>query len=819
MIRDLFHDLRQAIRSLRRQPGFVVTAVTILALGLGAATAMFSMLDALLLRPLPFAESERLVRIHRTMAADSADSVDRMHTPGGYFAYRAEGGVFEGVAAIAMSDTSVDLDPGQPPEMMWGARVSPDYFPVFRVQPRLGRLFVPEEYQAGRGGVVLLSSQLWESRFASDPGIVGRTVRLDGQPFTVIGVMPPELHDPIRFWSRGLLWRPLDFGAAAQNDHEHHWLRLIARLKPGVSWATAQAAASAVAARLEVDHRTGSGARLMAPQATGALDVAGARVVWLSMGLAVFVLLIASVNMAGLQLARLATRGHDLAVRVALGAGRGRLVRELLTENLLLCAVGGGLGLLVAEWCTGLLASRMSIGWRRATVGVPAQLDARVVGFALLLMVLTALVAGTVPAWLSASRAVAQTLRAGGRGASEGSSSWSRLRQGLVVTEMALALVLLAAGGLFVRGLHGFVARDPGWTVDHLLTALVNLPGPRHRGEPGAAFLDRLQQRLTTLPGVQSAAVADGLPLWENGQPVRSLWVLGTPAPRPGEGPTTFSYAVTPSYFRTVGLALREGRLFIDADRRSQEAVAIVSESMARQLWPGGSALGKRLGTPASDPARPDHWQTVIGVVSDARFAATLSTPSTPFQLYEPLEAPGDAMLVLRTRGLPESLTADLRRSVAELDSEVSLFEIHGARVLADRTLGNVALIAWVLFGFAALGLLLSALGVYGLFSGYVVQRTREIGVRMALGAQSRQVLGFVLGKGLRLALAGGALGVAAALAVVPVLTSVASELPAQGPVAVIALALALIVVALFACWLPARRAAAMDPMVALRRE
>jgi putative ABC transport system permease protein len=615
---ELARDLHVAARTLHRQPGFTAVAVTILALGLGGATTMFSIVDALFLRPLPHDEPDRLVRINRTLATDrSADSIDRLHAPGAYLAYRAQRDVFEAVAAIDMGAKRIEIHRDQPPELMLGAAVGPDYFTVFRVQPRLGRLFSPEEHQPGSNPVVLLSSQLWQSRFGSDPAVVGRPVRVDGVPRTVIGVMPPQLHDPLRYWSRGLLWTPLTLAAGAENDHQSHWLRLIARLSPDVPLASARSAVAAIAARLEADHPTRSTARLVTPQETGALDLGGERVVWLSMGLGVFVLLIACINLAGVQLARLATRGHDLAVRAALGAGRGRLMRQLITESVLLSALGGALGLLLAHWCTDLLAARITVGWRWVTAGLPAAVDGRVLGFALVLVLATAVVVGAVPAWLSARQAVGQALRSGGRGTPGGGGSWPRLRQALVISEMGLALTLLAAGGLFLRGLQRFVEQDLGWDADGLLTARIDLPGPGHRGEQGATFLEELQRRLAALPGVESAAVAGDVPIWENGQRPEGVWLQETPRPRPGEGPAAFANAVSPDYFRTLGLARHEGRLFTAADRLSQ-GVVIINASMARELWPGQSALGKRLGDARGDPQRANYWRTVVGVPARA---------------------------------------------------------------------------------------------------------------------------------------------------------------------------------------------------------
>jgi putative ABC transport system permease protein len=811
-------DLRVATRKLIRQPGFTALALMILALGLGAATAMFSVVDALMLRPVPFPEGERMVRIYRTIATDH-DSGDKGPSLRAFLEFQGLTDIFEGVAAVHMRDMRFESRPGELPDMMWAGDVTREYFSVLKIKPRLGRLFTPDEYQRGRDQVVVLSSQLWQARFGGDPSIVGRRIRLNDDSYTVVGVMPPEAHEPMRFWSRALLWKPREFFGGAANDDFVPLMRLIARLKPGVSIERAQAATQAVVTRLERERPTGSGVRLVPPQKDG-LDVAGRRSTWLALGLGIFVLVIACINLAGIQLARLATRGQELAVRMALGAGRGRLVREMVAETLLISLVGGALSLPVAQQFTHMIASRITIGYVRASVGAPAHLDFRVFAFAIGLVLVTAIVVGALPAWLSARRAIAGTMRKAGRGAIDG--SWPRLRQSLVVAQMALALMLLAAGGLFLRGLHRFGQRDPGWKVDGLLTARLSMRGPQYEGEHRAPFIDKLERRLAALPGVESAALNWTLQLWSNWY-TEDFWLLGTERPRPGQAPRAYPNSVTPAYFRTVGIELREGRLLASTDGPGSEPVAVVNETMARTLWPGQSALGKRIGNAGGDPARPGHWKTIVGVVSDAHPAATLTPAETRFQVYyslyslaQPMFPP---MVVVRTTGPPEALAADLRRAIAEVDPTLPVYEVHSARSLVDRTLTNYSLLAWTLFGFAVLGLVLSALGVYALFSGYVVQRTREIGVRMALGAQTGHVLRLVLGKGARLALLGGLLGVAGALVVAPLLSAAASELPAHEPVAVAVLALALIAVALFACWLPARRAAALDPMVALRQE
>jgi predicted permease len=540
------------------------------------------------------------------------------------------------------------------------------------------------------------------------------------------------------------------------------------------------------------------------------------RVAWLAMGLAVLVLIVACINLAGLELARLAGRGPEYALRMALGASPGRLVRQALAESFVVGALGGLFGIAVAGVCRQLLMPYLGFGYIHGLYAAPVEipLDARVLGLAVVLALVSSVAIGLVPGRLSARAPIGDTLRQGGRGTIHGSQP--RLRQGLVVAEMAMALVLLTAGGLFLRGLHRFVDRDLGWQVDGLLTGVVSVT--KVSGGPRMEFIERLRQRIEVLPGVDRSSISSALPILP-GQAGDGFLVEGAPPPVPGRAPVRYVTAVTPGYFATLGIALRDGRLFTTADGPSTMPVVIINEAMARHLWPGQSPIGKRIGSVVGEPA----WRTIVGVVSDVRLAALLSEPNTAFQTYLPVrQAPTTLSwlnLALRTRQPPETLIADLRRAVAELDPDLPVYEPRSARGVMDGALGTFSLMGWILSCFAMLGLVLSALGVYGLFSGFVVQRTREIGVRVALGAQRGDVLLLVLGKGLRLALLGAAIGLAGAFTVAPVLTAAAAELPAQDPIAVVVLALILIAVALLACWLPARRAAALDPMVALRRE
>jgi putative ABC transport system permease protein len=809
----MLNDLRFALRKLRRQPGHTALAVAVLALGLGAATATFSLVNAAVLRPLPFPEPHQLVRVNEVVGHRNNYMVSSAH----FLAYRAENAVLDGMAAVDMRQTSV-AEVGQPPEAAWALYVSADFFPLLRVRPQLGRAFFPEEDQPGRNRVVVLSHRIWQDRFGGDHGIVGRSLRVGEETVTVVGVMPATFFDPLRRWTRVELWRPMALGPRVLGSGGNRELEVVARLEPGVSLGEAQAHLSTVAARL--DTTTPRRMRLKPLGAKAGLSGDSEAAIWLTLGLAIFVLLLACVNLAGIQLARLAGHAHERAIRLALGAGLARLVREGVAESLLVSVAGGGLGILLASWATELVGRRLVIGGNQVTVGLPVELDGRVLAFAGALVLTSALVVGTVPAWLGRREAVIDGLRKGGPGTPDRSSSSPRLRQALVVAEMAMALVLLAGGGLFLRGLQRFVAADPGWNVEGLLTGRINLPGTRYPTYGArAAGLQRLEERLASLPGAEHAALASNVPITRGGR--SELVVEGAPPAAPGLAPTHYDNCVSPAYFATLGIALREGRLFTAGDGSENLAVAVINETMARDLWPGRSPLGKRITFAEGDATSATYWKTIVGVVADVRYRGDLEDPKSRFQVYYPLRqaVPGRVYVVLRARGDPEALAPALRRAVAEVDADLLVYELLGARTLMDRQLTNFRLAAWVTFAFAGLGLLLSALGVYGLFAGFVAERTREIGVRMALGARAGQVLGLVLRKGLRLAAAGALLGALGALALFPVLRAVAYELPAPEPTALVALPLLLIAVALLACWLPARRAAALEPMVALRQE
>jgi putative ABC transport system permease protein len=813
MISDLLRDLRVALRGLVREPVFSVTAILILALGMGATTGMFSLMNTLLLRNLPYPESEGLVRLYRTAGRDS---VALPHSSPTFRDYRDQNSVFNGLAAFFHTNASL-ADEERPPEPVAAMGVTADFFSILQVKPLRGRLFLAEENRFDHHRVVIVSAEFWQTRLGGDPNVIGRQVRIDGMSVTVVGVMPPGFNHTA-LWGQVDLWRPA--GYFPTNDRNTHWLQILGRLKPGVSLSAAQAHMNMIAAGLDRTYGTKSGVRVAPLQESGENET-GKRIGWLSMSLASFVLLIVCINLAGVQLVRLTGRGHEHAVRCALGASRWRLMRQFMAESLLLSALGGGIGLLVASWAIDLIGNRMLVG--SAQVPVDIRLDGHVLAFGAVLGVFTTLAVGIVPAWLTSRTTVSSMLRSGGRGTT--AKSHAGLRQALVVAEMALALILLTAGGLFLRGLQHFVARDPGWRVDGLMTARITLPSSRYaKGAPmdvfrdrSRRFFDRLQQELPTLPGVTDSAISVALPLWSFR--TIEMELQGRPV-APGQEPIRYVNGVSADYFKTLGIGLVEGRVFTPSDGGDGAPVIIINQAMAHHFWPGQSALGKQIGGWPAPRSSPSYWRTVVGVVADVRFAADLAAPVSRFQTYVPWrDVVGPvAMLALRTSGGGlESVAGELRRRVASLDSELPIHELLTARRVVDNALANFLVTGWVLLGFAVLGLCLAALGTYGLFSGFVAQRRQEIGLRIALGAQRYQVLWFVLGKGLRIALLGAGLGVAAALLVVRLLRSTVGELATQEPFAVAALASVLVLVALFACWLPARRAAALDPIKTLR--
>jgi putative ABC transport system permease protein len=802
----LQRDVGHALRSLRKTPGFTMIALLTLALGIGVNTSMFSVLNALQWRT-PYPDDERLVRLFRT----TPQSPFILLSAANFLDVRAQATAFAQLAAVTWVDYGL-AEPGQPAERLRGLNVTADFFPMLGIAPEIGRTLTAEDDQPGKNDVVVLSYAAWQRFFGGDPAVRGRQLRLSGETVTVVGVMP-ERFEWVNLWSHIDVWRPMAFSDGTRVDRSRNFLNAVGRLKPGVTLAQAQAEMTVIGQRLAADYpAANAGNKLqILPLARSVQDPIQARLTWFVVALAGFVLAIACVNLANLQFARHAARVREQAIRAALGASRGRLMAAVLVESVLLSLLGGAVGLLLAFWCNDVLSRRMVYD---SVPGIPIALDWRVLAFAFFVANATGLAFGLLPAWFASRPDVQDALKQGSRG-STASRAQHRWRHALIVAEVALALILLSSAGFFLRGLDGFATRERGWKTENLLTAYVALPAARYPDDAALlAFYERLQTRLGALPGVERASLSWTLPFYSLGS-TQFFLVEGWPPPAAGSELRREIGTVSPEYFETLGIPLVAGRNFTAADLNGPGRL-LVSEAMARQLWPGESPLGKRIRHP--DRA---EWLEVIGVVGNVGTATNLEHPAATYQTYRLLARdPGrNLALALRSTGEPANLAEAVRRAVAELDPELPLLNLRPASLTIALNLGNFTLGGWLLSGFALLGLLLAALGLYGVISGSVTQRTHEIGIRMALGAQVHDVLRLVLGQGLRLTLLGAAIGIAGSVGMGRVLAAMIPAFPAAEFLTGAGVTLVLLIVALTASWLPARRATKVDPMVALRAE
>jgi len=680
------------------------------------------------------------------------------------------------------------------------------------VAPALGRVFKPEEFEPGADNVVVLTDRFWARRFGSDPSIVGRKIQLDGKSVEVVGVMPPGFEHPI-LWGPIDIWQPLAFAPDRKTNRGNNYLSIFGRLKPGVTIQQAEQSMVTLAGNIGKQNKSNEGESVrLEPLQRSMSDSIGRTVMWFTFGLSAFVLLIACANLANLQLVRTAARARELAVRAALGAGRWRLLRHSLTESIILALIGGTVSLVIALAAVRFISARLFTNLPGASV----QLDYKVFGFALFASLVTGVLFGTVPAWLASRADLNLALRENSRGSTAGRSQ-NRLRHTLIIGEVAFAMVLLAAAGLFLRGLQRFLNTDPGWRVDGVLTANMSLRGDKYKEDKQrVVFLTELENRLRALPGVQHAAIGESNPVFGFNSS-SSFLVEGRPEPPPDKLPEMFYEPVSGDYFETLGARLQQGRTFNASDTSDHPAVVIINETTAHTFWPNESPIGKRV---SSTGQKRDYFE-IVGVVNDLAFPGYLGEPYTRYEAFVPVTqaAPAYLTLVLRTSSNPEALSNSLRSAVASLDPDQPVYRIRTARSSVDSGLGSISLLGNLLGAFAAVGLILAAIGIYGVVSYTVVQRTGELGIRMALGAQSRDVLWLVLGKGALLILVGALFGIAGAYGVSKLLFAYIPSLPTRDPLIVALTGATLAVVALLACYIPARRATRVDPLVALRSE
>jgi putative ABC transport system permease protein len=803
MLELIIKDLRYAFRMLRRKPGFTAVAVLTLALGIGGNTAIFSVVNAVLLRALPYPEADRLVSVYESLPQGGTGSVSVPNL----LDWRAQSDAFTGIAAYQYGD--FNLREEQQPVRAIGATVTANFFEVLGATPQAGRGFLEGEDQAGRDRVVVLSDRLWRRSYGADPSIVGGDILLGGEKYQVVGVMPPSAQFPSASVE---LWVPLVFSERQLASRGSHAFLVLARLKPDVSFEQAQEQMSTIGRVLEQQHpaqQEGRGVTLARVEEEVVRGVRPALLMLL--GAVGFVLLIACTNVANLLLARAASRRKEVAIRSALGAGRWRLVRQFLTESVLLALLGGAAGLLVARWTLQAL-STLASGYL-ARPGEVA-LDWKVLGFTAALSLLTGVVAGLAPA-LHVSRAdVQETLKESGNAGSSARGTW--LRSGLAVAEVAAALVLLVGAGLLVKSFLRLRQVETGLRPEGVLTMRVSLPAARYdTAEKTARFYREVLERVSALPGVEGAGVINLLPIHQYGNN-GEIQVEGREPLPPGRVPLTEYRRASAGYFKTLGIPLLEGRLFEPADEADGVLNLVVSRELVRTFFPEGDALGKRIrGGGGTGP-----WWTIVGIVGDVKQSG-LTQPSRP-ELYFPYTAGRvDGMtLVVRTAAPdPAEMTAAVRREVQAVDPNQPVYNVRTMEEVINLSITNLRLNMTLLSIFAGLATLLAVVGIYSVMSYLVTQHTREIGIRVALGAQPANILKLVLGQGLSLTLVGVAVGALAAFGLTRLMSSFLYEVGGNDPLTYVSVSLLLTVVALVACYIPARRATKVDPLVALRYE
>jgi len=803
MMQTLWQDLRYGARMLLRNPGFTLIAVLTLALGIGANSAVFSVVNSILLRPLPYRDSDRLVTIGHSYS--KLNMIGPVSAPA-FFDYRDQSAVFE--SAALFSGTNRNLTGQGEPERLSGQRVSASYFPTLGVQAILGRTFSPEEDQQGHHRVVALSYGLWQRRFGSDPAVLGRTLTLDGESYTVVGVMPASLYGETEIWVPVALTP--EEAALRQWNH----LSMVARLKPGVSLQQAQTAMNTLADRLRQQYPQiySGGSWGIAVKSLFEESVGEIRRALLVLLVAVsFVLLIACANLTNLLLARSATRRKEVAIRAALGAGRLRLVRQLLTESLLLALLGGGFGLLLSLFGVDLLVA-LNHGniprWQE--IGV----DGRVLTFTLAVSLMTSALFGLAPALQSSKIELTAALKEGGRSSVSGFRSFG-LRNLLVVSEVALALVLLVGAGLLLRSFARLLEVNLGFQPQNLLTMQVSLPTSKYgTPEQRRAFYEQALGQIRALPGVVSAGAVSNLPL--SGAMTSSGFTI--------EGHQTMQRELYPAdprsasseYLQTMSIPLLRGRYFTERDRAGAPEVVIIDEVLARRYFPNEDPLGKRLAVEGPG------WREIVGIVGQIKYKGL--DVDYQGQLYFPhAQDPWRGMyrmnLVVRTTAEPMSLVSAVRGAIQRVDKDQPVYRVMAMEQLVADSVAQRRFSMFLLGLFAALALLLAAVGLYGVLAYSVTERTHEIGVRMALGAQRRDVLKLVVGHGLMLALTGVAIGLVASFVLTRLMKNLLFGVRATDPLTFATIALLLTVVALVACYLPARRATKVDPLVALRCE
>ncbi|HEV7683388.1 MAG TPA: ABC transporter permease [Pyrinomonadaceae bacterium] len=803
----LLRDIRHGFRSLMKRPAFTVIAIVTLSLGIGANTAIFSTINALLLKPLPFGDLDRIVALWDKVPSRGVERNEV--TVADYLDWKAQNTSFEQLGIYRWWSTN--LTGSDSPERVQGFQVTTNFLDIVGVKPILGRNFSAEENQPGKDAVALLTYSLWQRRFGGDPNIVNKIIATNGIQRTVIGVLPPEFNYP----KGAEIYSPLALTPKLSLSRDNHSYLGIGRLKPGVSIQTAQAELNTIAAQLakqypETNTDRGVGLYPILADTVRLYSTA----LWVLMAAVGFVLLIGCANVANLMLARAAGRQREIALRAALGASRFRIVRQLLTESVMLGIAGGALGILIGYWGVDLIrtaspgeAARFAPGWSHLGINLP------VLGFALLLSILSGVVFGLVPAWQLSKTDLNNALKEGGQ---QSTSSSQRLRGLLVVAEVALSLMLLVSAGLLIRSFMQLVKANPGFESENLMTMNLVVPTAKYKEESQrSAFYVDLLRRVEDLPGVSSAAIVNHLPLGGSNSS-SSFLVEGIPEPPPGQEFEARYRVCSPGYFQTMGIPLMQGRAFTDQDRPGTPLVTIVNETLARKYWPNQDPIGKRIRN--TGPPEENPWMQVVGVAADVKHE--LNLPVLPeYYTAHAQDVWSSMVLVAKTKVEPEAMAAPIRQQVWAIDKDQPVFDAHSMKEVRGISLALHTFSSVMLSIFAAVALLLAAVGIYGVMAFNVTQRTHEIGIRMALGARAADVMKLMVGNGMLMAVIGVLIGLAGAYGLTRLMASLLFGVSPTDLWTFGIVTFGLLMVALLACYIPARRATRVDPLVALRYE
>jgi len=808
----LVKDIRYGLRSLLKHPAFTALVVVTLALGIGASTAIFSVVNTVLLRRLPYAQAERIVAIHEIDQKGKRGQV----TPANFLDWRAQNTVFAHLAAILTRPANLAL--GDQAERIELAMTSANFFDVFSTEPERGRLFIPTDEQAGHAPIVVVSHALWQRRFGGDPELVGKSITLDGQSYTVVGITPAGFQYP----DRTEVWVPPFRLAPTLNERMDPtqvrgfgMLSAVALLKPGVSLQQAASDMETVTARLRQQFPDTNNRRFNRVVSLHAHLVGETgSMLLLLFGAVSFVLLIACANVANLLLAGAASRQKEMAIRTALGASRWRVMQQLLTESTILALAGGALGLLLALWGVALMTKLLPQDFPRLA---EINLDWRVLGFTLGASVLTGILFGLAPALQISRTDVQESLKESGRGAS-GSKRQNRLRNLLIVGEVALSVVLLAGAGLLFRSFLHLQSVNAGFTPQQVLTVRLTPSGPNYsRDAVYMSFYSQVMQRISDLPGVQAVGAINTLPLGKG--PTAGIRIEGAPLETRDKWPSTNYRGVSSDYFRAMNIPVVQGRAFTERDTENAPLVMIVNQALARRDFPNENPIGKRINLGGNNPQGQPIWWEIVGVTADIRNLELREEATPEFYLSALQDTWTGMSVVVRTAVEPASLVPEVRRIVAEVDKSAPVSEVKTMEHIVDEAVTQPRFNLFLLGLFGGIALLLSAAGIYGVTAYAVAQRTHEFGIRMALGAQVGDVLRMILGQGMRLIAVGIVIGLVASFALTRLLKSLLFGVSVTDPLTFVAITLLLTFVALLACYIPARRATKVDPLVALRYE